>query len=67
MGILSSLIRGACLCWGEWERACRSSGSGEEGSGNGGEGGVENGGKNGLNSNTNLNRGREMVLFEEFT
>nr|GFA63229.1 hypothetical protein [Tanacetum cinerariifolium] len=58
---------GACLCWGEWERACRSSGSGGEGSRNGGEGGVESGGKNGLNSNSNLNRGREMVLFGEFT
>nr|GFA90954.1 hypothetical protein [Tanacetum cinerariifolium] len=33
-------------------RACRSSGSGEEGSRNGGEGGVKSGGKNGLNSNS---------------
>nr|GFB24905.1 hypothetical protein [Tanacetum cinerariifolium] len=59
--------RGACLCWGDWERAYRSSGSGGEGSRNGGEGGVEIGGKNGLNSNSNLNRGKVMVLFGEFT
>nr|GEV76442.1 hypothetical protein [Tanacetum cinerariifolium] len=52
---------------GEWERACRSSGSGGEGSRNKGEGGVESGEKNELNSNSNLNRRREMVLFEEFT
>nr|GEY32765.1 reverse transcriptase domain-containing protein [Tanacetum cinerariifolium] len=45
---------GACLCWGEWERACRSSGSGGEGIRNRGEGGVESGEKNGLNS-TRLN------------
>nr|GEY32894.1 hypothetical protein [Tanacetum cinerariifolium] len=51
------------LAGGEWWRACRISGSGGEGSKNGGEGGVESGGKNGLNSNSNLNRGREMVLF----
>nr|GEZ39871.1 hypothetical protein [Tanacetum cinerariifolium] len=52
---------GACLCWGEWERACRSSGSGGEGIRNRGEGGVESGEKNGLNS-TRLNwEGRDRV------
>nr|GEY89475.1 hypothetical protein [Tanacetum cinerariifolium] len=51
------------LAGGEWWRACRSSGSGREGSRNEGEGGVESGGKNELNSNSNLNRGKEMVLF----
>nr|GFA74138.1 hypothetical protein [Tanacetum cinerariifolium] len=60
-------LRGACLCWGEWERACRSSGSGGEGSRNRGEGGVESGEKNGLNSNSNLNVGKKGIVWGFYT
>nr|GEU90873.1 hypothetical protein [Tanacetum cinerariifolium] len=62
---LASHISSKCISqsrsikMGASERACRSSGSGGEGSRNGGQGRVESGRKNGLNSNNNLNVGKK--------